>query len=70
METAPAASSVLGSVVIIALFLFIAAVTEPVIKRLRFPHSVFLLFTGTALGLLVNWLTDRVEGGWIAEVSG
>lgn len=70
METAPAASSVLGSVVIIALFLFIAAATEPVIKRLRFPHSVFLLFAGTALGLLVNWLTDQVEGGWIAEVSG
>ena len=70
METAPAASSVLGSVVIIALFLLIAAATEPVIKRLRFPHSVFLLFAGTALGLLVNWLTDQVEGGWIAEVSG
>jgi CPA1 family monovalent cation:H+ antiporter len=60
--------SISGSIIIILLLLFVASLTSPLMKKIRFPHSVFLVIVGLAIGIASKWLYIHTEAGWIQEI--
>lgn len=60
--------SISGSIIILLIFLFIASFSMPLMKKLRFPHSVFLVIAGIVIGICADRFTGS-EIPWIAEIA-
>ncbi len=62
--------SILDSVLLLLILLLIAALSKPVMRKIRFPHAVFLVITGFGLGIISNWLYIHISIGWLSEITG
>jgi CPA1 family monovalent cation:H+ antiporter len=55
---------------VLLVFLLIAALSMPFMKRLRFPHSVFLVIVGVGIGLAASWLKEHSTIHWLTVMAG
>ncbi|MDH3258972.1 MAG: cation:proton antiporter, partial [Deltaproteobacteria bacterium] len=62
--------SVSDSVIVLLIFMMIASLSMPMLKKLHFPHSVFLVMAGVATGVISQWLYDYSGVRWITDIAG
>lgn len=61
--------SISDSVMVLLVFLLLAALSMPFMKKLRFPHSVFLVILGVSIGIAANWLQEHSTIHWLSVMS-
>jgi CPA1 family monovalent cation:H+ antiporter len=63
-------SSISNSVIMLLILLLVASLSMPMLKRIRFPHSVFLVLAGLGIGIIADWIYAHSNVQWISEISG
>jgi len=61
--------SVSDSVIVLLIFMMIASLSMPLLKKLHFPHSVFLVMAGVITGVISQWLYDHSGVRWITDLA-
>ncbi|MCI4626424.1 MAG: cation:proton antiporter [Candidatus Magnetoovum sp. WYHC-5] len=56
-------------VLLFVIFLFIASLSSPIVKKLRFPHSIFLVTMGLCIYLLSSFIYTHVQSGSYYEMA-
>lgn len=62
-------AGVTGQVITLIFFLLLAALTLPFVKKFKFPHSIFLVITGLAIGIFLNNFFEPSSHGMFSELA-
>ena len=63
-------ASTLEPVILIIVLLLVASLTLPAVRKLNFPHSVFLVLAGLLVGYYATGSSgSSASGGWFSEIT-